>query len=403
MSLDSKSSGPTHCMLKLKMYSAKNGDAFLVQASGSNVLIDAGYASTFNDHILDDLRQISSAGQAVDLLICTHIDNDHIGGLLEFLSSNGPQGARNIVEVKDVWHNSLRSLPAAPGAPDSASDRQLLEAIQIRGFLLPPAPGPAANPISAKQGSSLARLLHQLGYMWNSGDGTTCITSGRAPHALSNDVQVQLVGPPLARLQELRSWWLAQMRRVSYRGGAAVDALVEDAYEMLCASTREPKPATVKTISAGGSKRLVDLYVPDTSPTNGSSIATIIDASGKRLLFLGDAWAEDVATELKQIAGGDAPQMFDAIKVSHHGSVYNTSVDLLSLIDAPVFLVSSNGSKHNHPDFEVLAEIVDRPATVERTIYFNYETPTSTRLRAHASRSGAKFNVKVVQDDWIHI
>lgn len=193
------------------------------------------------------------------------------------------------------------------------------------------------------------------------------------------------------------------MRKLSYRGGAAVDTLVEDAYEMLCASTREPMPATVKTIATGGAKRLAELYVPDVSPTNGSSIAAVIVAGGKRLLFLGDAWAQDVAAELKRIHGGDALQMFDVIKVSHHGSIHNTSVGLLSFIDAPVFLVSSNGSAHNHPDFEVLAEIVDRPATFERTIYFNYETPASTRLRAHVSRSGAKFNVEVVQDGWIHV
>lgn len=390
-------------MFKLKMYPARNGDAFLIHASGSHILIDAGYASTFHDYILTDLRRLASAGDPLDLLVCTHIDKDHIGGLLELISSNGPQGARTIIEIKEVWHNSLRSLPSSPGAPNSLSDCQLLEAIQRRGFLLPPAPGPAINPISAKQGSSLARLLQQQGYLWNAGDGTTCVTSARPPQVLPNDVQVQLIGPPLARLQELRSWWLAQMRKACYRGGAAVDALVEDAYEMLCASIREPKPATVKTISAGGSKRLVDLYVPDASPTNASSIATIIDAGGKRLLFLGDAWAQDVIAELKLVRGSDALQVFDAIKVSHHGSIHNTSVDLLSLIDAPVFLVSSNGSAHNHPDFEVLAEIVDRPATFERTIYFNYETPASTRLRVHTSRSGARFNVEVVQGGWIHI
>jgi hypothetical protein len=325
-------------MLKLKMYPAKNGDAFLVHASCCHILIDAGYASTFNQHILDDLKLLASAGGALDLVICTHIDKDHIGGLLEFISSNGPKGARSIVEVNEVWHNSIRSLPAVPGAPNSSSDRQVLEAIQRRGFLLPPAPGPAANPISAKQGSSLAKLLQQQGYLWNSSDGTMCMTSGRPAHVFPNGVQVQLIGPPLARLQELRTWWLAQMRKVSYRGGTAVEALVEDAYEMLCASTREPMPATVKTISAGASKRLVDLYVPDVSPTNGSSIVTTIDAGGRRLLFLGDAWAQDVAAELKRMHGSDAPQMFDAIKVSHHGSVHNTSVDLLSLIDAPVFL-----------------------------------------------------------------
>ena len=390
-------------MLNLKMYPAKNGDAFLVRASGSHILIDAGYATTFHEHILKDLRQVANAGHVLDLLICTHIDKDHIGGLLEFLSSNGPQGARSIVEVKEVWHNSLRSLPSVPGGPDSSSDRQLLEAIQRRGFLLPASLGPAANPISAKQGSSLAKLLQQQGYLWNSGDGTICMTSKRPTHVLATGVQVQLIGPPVVRLQELRSWWLAQMRKISYRGGAAVDALLEDAYEMLCASTREPMPAAVKTISTGGAKRLADLYVPDISPTNGSSIATIIEAGGKRLLFLGDSWAKDIAAELKREHKSDAPQMFDVIKVSHHGSIHNTSVDLLSLIDAPVFLVSSDGSAHNHPDFEVLAEIVDRPATFERLIYFNYETPASTRLRAHTSRSGAKFNVEVVQDGWIPV
>ncbi|MDF3885519.1 AVAST type 1 anti-phage system MBL fold metallo-hydrolase Avs1a [Cupriavidus basilensis] len=390
-------------MLRLKMYPARNGDAFLVDASGSHILIDAGFASTFNDHIAPDLRQLAHAGGQLDLLVCTHIDGDHIGGLLEFISSNGAPGARSIVEVKEVWHNSLRSLPSPPGPPDSASDRQVLEAIRRRGFLLPPASGPTANPISAKQGSSLAKRLKQHDYLWNASDGTTSMTSGRPPHTLPNGVQVRLIGPTVARLEELRTWWILEMRRLSYKGGAAVDPVVEDAYEMVCAYTRQPAPAMVKTISAASTKRLNEVYVPDISPTNGSSIATLIESEGKRLLFLGDAWAEDIVVELKRLHGDGGPHLFDAIKVSHHGSIHNTSVDLLSLIDAPIFLVSSNGSIHHHPDYEVLAEIVDRPATFERKIYFNYETPASTRLRAHVSRSGAKFQVDVVQDGWIHV
>ncbi|WP_197342548.1 AVAST type 1 anti-phage system MBL fold metallo-hydrolase Avs1a [Ralstonia solanacearum] len=390
-------------MLRLKMYPAKNGDAFLVEASGAHVLIDAGYASTFNDHIAPDLRQIAHVGGQLDLLVCTHIDGDHIGGLLDFISSNGAPGARSIIDVSEVWHNSLRSLPSPPGPPDSASDRAVLEAIRRRGFHLPLASGPAANPISAKQGSSLAKLLKQHGYPWNASDGTTCMTSGRLPHTLPNGVQIHLIGPTMARLEDLRAWWIREMRRLSYKGGANVDPVIEDAYEMVCASTRQPAPAMVKSISAGSTKRLNDVYMPDISPTNGSSIAILIESEGSRLLFLGDAWAEDIVVELKRLEGRGDPQLFDAIKVSHHGSVHNTSVELLSLIDAPIFLISSNGSAHHHPDFEVLAEIVDRPATFERKIYFNYETPASTRLRAHVSRSGVKFHVNVVQDDWIHV
>lgn len=47
-------------MPRLKMYPARNGDAFLVDISGSHVLIDAGFASTFNDHIAPDLRQLGT-------------------------------------------------------------------------------------------------------------------------------------------------------------------------------------------------------------------------------------------------------------------------------------------------------------------------------------------------------
>lgn len=390
-------------MLKIKMYPAKNGDAFLVSAFGTHILVDAGYESTFNEHIAPDLKHLSSEGRRLDLLICTHIDRDHIAGIIEFILANGPSGARSVIDVNQVWHNSLRSLSSPTRQPDSAYDRQVLEAIRKRGFPLPRSAGASANTIGAKQGSSLARLLRDHNYRWNEDDGTTAITSDRPPTALANGVLVHLLGPTKTRLEELRAWWLREMRRLSYKGAAAIDTIIEDAYEMVCASARQHAAPMARTISSTSSRRLCDVYVADDSATNGSSIAAIVESGGKRLLLLGDAWAEDVAAELRRSNGGDSLKSFDAIKVSHHGSLRNTSVDLLSLIDAPLFLVSTNGAGHKHPDFEVLAEIVDRPAAFERTICLNYETPASTRLRGHVSRSGARFNVRVVQNDWIQV
>jgi beta-lactamase superfamily II metal-dependent hydrolase len=121
------------------------------------------------------------------------------------------------------------------------------------------------------------------------------------------------------------------------------------------------------------------------------------------MLFLGDAWAEDAVSKLKPLRTTSAPVIFDAIKVSHHGSLRNTSVELLSIADSPCFLVSSDGTCHGHPDFEVLAEIVDRPASFKRQLFFNYETAASNQLQAHKSRSGAAFSVHVAEHDWIQI
>ncbi|MBB3274278.1 MULTISPECIES: AVAST type 1 anti-phage system MBL fold metallo-hydrolase Avs1a [unclassified Pseudoxanthomonas] len=382
------------------MYPAKNGDAFLIEVAGQYILIDAGYASTFHDEIAPDLSTLHHDGKHLSLAVCTHVDADHIGGMLEFIASNGTPGARRIIEIDEVWHNSLRSLPTAAGVSDSDADQQLLEAIQRRGFQARAASPPAAQPISAHQGSSLARLLTQHGYRWNGGNGLQCVQAQPMPAVQSGGVELHVIGPPIERLHALRRWWLSELRRLSYKGSGQVSALAEDAYEMLLAS-EAPASEEVMPVAAGLLGRLKDVYIADTSLTNGSSIAVVLQGEGTRLLFLGDAWADDVIAGLPE-EGGDRVT-FDAIKVSHHGSRHNSNVDLLQRVDAPCFLVSSDGSRHGHPDFEVLAEIVDRPAKLTRHIHFNYDTPVARRLARHTSRSGAPFSVHIGHRDWIDI
>ena len=136
------------------MYPARNGDAFLIDASGTYILVDAGFASTYSDYVTQDLAQLSSLGGRLSLVVCTHIDADHIGGLLEFFTTNGSLATR-VIAVDLVWHNSLRSLPESTNVPDSIQDLMVLEAVRRRGF--PKAPDRSASQITALQGSSLAR------------------------------------------------------------------------------------------------------------------------------------------------------------------------------------------------------------------------------------------------------
>lgn len=388
------------CMFRLKMYPAKNGDSFLVNADGAYILIDAGYASTYQDFIATDLAQLAKTGERLDLVVCTHIDADHIGGLLEFFSLNGTPDKRGI-EVVDVWHNSLRSLPHPEALPDGLHDRIVLEAIRRRGF--PRGAISSLNPISARQGSSLAKLLRQYGYTWNSGDGTRCIYECGLPVSLPNNVSIQIIGPKASRLDELRDLWLRDVRKLGYTGSSQPSDLVDDAYEMWCATVPHPSFPQATQIAANSNRQLAEVYTPDTSIPNGSSIALLIFTGSTRLLFLGDAWAEDVVDRLKVLQPTTAPLIFDAIKVSHHGSLHNTSVELLSIVDSPCFLISSDGSRHGHPDVEVLAEIVNRPAPFKRHLFFNYETAASKQLESHKSKSGTAFSVHVAANDWIQV
>ena len=74
----------------IEMFPAENGDAFLVRLdNGENILIDMGYNETYSKFIKNRLIDLKNENQCIDLLIITHIDEDHIVGAIEFFKENG--------------------------------------------------------------------------------------------------------------------------------------------------------------------------------------------------------------------------------------------------------------------------------------------------------------------------
>ena len=393
------------------MYPAGNGDAFLIRENAPKktaILIDGGYASTFQACISLDLTDLAQLGYSLDLVVATHIDADHISGLLAFFKLNGNSRDPKIIHVGDVWHNSLRSLvptneAAGKMPPD---DESLLAEIRRRGYPLPTEPVVEPNEISTRQGSSLAALLLGGGYCWNTGDGTQSINSSETSlFELRPDVRLRVIGPPVARLEQLRRRWAADLRRLGFVGTIGANNAFDDAFEFLCAFENLRAAIKAEPIAIGSSTNrcLDEAYLADDSVTNGSSIALIIEVGTSRLLFLGDSWSEDIEAGLRAVPNASFPMIFDAIKISHHGSLHNTSPELLELIDSPIFIISSNGEHHKHPDLEVLKAIVDRPSDFQRHLYFNYSTPASDYMRHYTAKSGVGLAIYEGATDWIEI
>lgn len=395
----------------LKMYPANNGDAFLIRENSTKptaILIDGGYATTFQECISPDLTNLARLGYSLDLVVATHIDADHIAGLLAFFKLNGNSQTPKIIQVEHVWHNSLRSLAdtTVTDSKTAPDDEDLLVEIHRRGYPMPTEQVVKSVEISARQGSSLAALLLGGGYRWNTGDGTRSINSVEAKFfEIRPDVRLHVIGPPVARLEQLHRKWIAELRRMGFTGKIGANDTFDDAFEFLCAF--EDLRTSVRTeptaLSSSSNRCLDEAYLADDSVTNSSSISIIVEVGTSRLLFLGDSWAEDMEAALRGLPDVNFPIIFDAIKISHHGSLHNTSPALLKLIDAPVYLISSSGERHNHPDLEVLKAIVDRPSNFERHLYFNYTTPTSQQMHNYTAKSGAPFVIYEGSVDWIEI
>ncbi|WP_283129826.1 MBL fold metallo-hydrolase [Enterovibrio norvegicus] len=301
------------------MYPAGNGDAFIINSDGTNLLIDAGYASTFNDHIKSDLEYLASVGESLDLLITTHVDADHISGVIRFLSSNGHSNQPNIIPIKEIWHNSLRSISASEPGKLTADEEGALNAICLRGH---PSTEDELNSgvseISARQGSTLAKLIYEGGYKWNESDGTRSISLDNVSHKTLSDGEVRVIAPRKERLEALMRWWEKEVQTLRCSRMEASGGVIDDAFELMCAHLSNENSTAPILLSSATAKNLEEAYLPDKSKTNGSSIATVIELNGKRLLMLADALAEDVVTALRELQKNGHSLIFDVVKISHH-------------------------------------------------------------------------------------
>jgi len=312
-----------------------------------------------------------------------------------FFRQNGTAQAPNIIPVREVLHNSLRSLvsPTADQTAIRQDDLALLQDIRLQAYHQPEEASSLGQDISARQGVSLAQLLYEGGYQWNTQVGKTPIGEGGLVDLSLLQGHISILGPNKDRLDALKEWWVSEMRRMGWVGSLHD---LDDAFEFVCLhEIVDPG----EQLLASSEADLALAYVPDNSVTNGSSISLIVEVESRRLLFLGDSWANDIVAALAV----DGPSIFDAVKISHHGSARNTSLELLTLVDSPHFFISTNGNGHDHPDFAVIKAIVDRPAKFCRTIHFNYSTPASQRLRSYKSATGADFVVNEAETEWVTI
>lgn len=99
--------------MKIKFLQAGNGDSFLISFLENdiprNILIDGGIEQTYyssstnvNGELYLEIDSIRQRSESIDLLILSHIDNDHICGLLKWFELDN--NAHEL--VKNVWFNS---------------------------------------------------------------------------------------------------------------------------------------------------------------------------------------------------------------------------------------------------------------------------------------------------------
>lgn len=392
-------------MIDVKMYKAGYGDAFLIRLRGKvsfNILIDMGLKTTYRNEIKKDLLQLAKQGEKIDLLVVSHIDNDHINGVVEFIKENGKE--HKIIYVDEVWHNSYRHLQFSNKKFDSISqqERSVLKEIKNQNINVFIEDG--VSDIGYQEGVSLASLLYNYNYNWNNkfNGEAVCIENN-----FNNLIKVGnciLLSPDKRKLTKLAEKWKDKLDEIIYDFNLSDDRLFDDAYEFYMQNLKESNFIESSISYVKDNYNLEELSKKEEKeidPKNGSSISFILEFEGKKMLFLGDAHEDLIFERLSLLKKEGYSLDFKLVKLSHHGSNRNISNRLIDLIDSEYFLISTNGKRHSHPNIEALSKIIMKKTDFVKKLIFNYEHSKLKWLENEKIEN--KFSYKIIYSNNITI
>jgi Metallo-beta-lactamase superfamily len=330
-------------MFTIEMLPGGYGDALWIEygrpQAPSRILVDGG-APGSGAVLRRKLTSLAGTDRRLDLVVVTHIDLDHISGLLELLE-DPPRG----LVIGDFWFNGYRQLPD---------------------------PGGVLGP---KQAERLSFWIEKHGIAHNRAFAGGAVAApddlGSLPviDGLPQGMRLTLLSPTESRLASLRSEWREIIAGLGLEPGAAGAILAG-----------HPEEAGVAGILGGAVDVDVLAGLPfrkDTSKPNASSIAFLAEHEGTSCLFTGDAFADDLAAAIKRYLRGSGASHLavDAWKLAHHGGKKNTSPELIKLVRCPSFLFSTSGERYHHPNAETIARVLvakDPSRTVK--LHFNYRS-----------------------------
>lgn len=359
----------------IKAYQVKGGDCFLIRYEGKNFLIDSGYKTT-SDKLINDLKIMSDKGEKLDLLIITHIDNDHIGGTISLLEEN------KVIQIDEVWYNGYLQVFDIRGGLKKTDRISELKIKNIISSNIQFSNKDNDNyEIGYDEAKSLEELLFNKKVPINKKFNGKAISSNMKYSFDDEGIEFRFLSPSINTIEELKEEWKSVLQEYDYYGEERNVAYMPKAFEFYYMNDKEIGNYTYemgsKEIETTDAESLskVDNKLDD-KVINRSSLAFLLRIKDKNLLFLGDSNPADIAYELNKLIDEDEKyKNISLMKVSHHGSKYNTDNLLLSIVNTESFLISTDGSPvkdgvPSKPHLETVARILYNEP--QATMFFNY-------------------------------
>ena len=383
--------------MKLTVFHSDKGDCTLLTGKdGKRILADGGMQTSFTATVAPELAKLRTGkgNKKLDLIYVSHIDDDHIGGILQLMDD---LAAWKIHDYQVAHGNKLHKAPKSPCPPDIGAiwhngfhdvlqdnagpieDQFAANALVLSGFSGPPDLSRAVEAHqnlaeSVKQAVQLSRRIAdgQLGIPLNAPakGKLMMVRASRTPLAIGG-MKTFVIAPAKADLEKLREDWNAWLQKSKAALAAIRTKAKADEGQLGTSADSLIPPLTAQAKAAASA--LVDKLAPldlthaakaigartSVTPPNLASLMLFIQEGKKSLLYTGDGYGDDALAGLahyKLLANGGLH--VNVLKVPHHGSEYNMTYKFAKAVTADHYVFCGNGFSTN-PELIVLQTLFD--------------------------------------------
>ena len=343
------------------------------------IMVDCGrFSQAIRDYVEKELNK------RIDLLVVTHIDADHVEGVTALLNDMPD------LDIGEIWFNSYKRENGGVGTPLSEKQIECLKRLYGK---IPQVIDVLNTKVNAEHAITLSETILS-NPTWEDVWRRAQIKVGITDYLLCDGAfgKLRIISPTQKALDALDDDFLELFYEFFY-GEHPDGALEKDTtiYELLLRVAQEreadeqAKPEQISSLTLNGSdiKAFCNNKTTALSPENKASIAFVWEYGEHKILFLGDASPDVVKSSLEGLYGKSA-LLYDAVKVSHHGSAHSTSVKLMELVDSPHFFFTG-GSGNKRPHIEAISRIINRPlknVAKPCMLHFNFQNEWTKELES---------------------
>jgi beta-lactamase superfamily II metal-dependent hydrolase len=339
-------------MMKLHVIQARFGDCLLLEyGEGSNhafMLIDGGPSHNYDEQLKPALLQLLNGHNSLHDIVVSHVDNDHIVGVLDLLTAlqkEQDKGGTPFLSVGQLWFNTFGNTIGTQDIEKRMGDINKVAA--VNGVQMQAA-SVALNGI--KEGSRVLLRTKNLNIPVNAdAPGGFYLAAKNNPVINRSNLAITVIGPTAANLKKLQEEWEAWVKK------------------------------NEQQIAAGKYTREVAANL-DRSVPNLSSIVILVKGEGRSILLTGDCRSDHLQQGLIETGlSADGRFHVNILKVPHHGSMRNASKTFYEQVTADTYIISADGTNGN-PDTDTLSWILKPALAAGRKIklVFTNETPSTT-------------------------